>query len=886
MKRGNSGSSGWAALYTRLAQAFPQEFQMRYGADLERAGQDAIPEIRRRYGTRGLLRLIADIALRLPATWLEEIRQDAGYALRRLAKSPGFAAVAVLSLALGIGMCCAVFSEFRAIGGPPAGVRDPGALFTSLSGVSYPYFERYREQRRAAAAAAVMLGPAPFAVAFSPEKGTHAERIYGHLVSPEYFSTLGVTAALGRVFDAGTDKPGMPPGVVVSDRFWRSHLGADPLAVGRKLRINSRAATIVGVGPKDFLGIWPGQPADLFLALTTAGGIAPELAGDPLHRPTAEIFRLLVRVPRGVKSGTAEAALNVSARILDRENGVQADRERGGKLVKLIPAGTVLLMRPQQHAFIDTLNAVLWALVLSLVCANLAGLLLARASRRRAEVAVRLSVGASRARLVRQFLTESVLLALAGGLLGVLLAFGITRVLSSLPISLSTPIEWHCQPDLKILAITMAIAAAAGIGFGLAPALAAARIEIAPTLKPGAQAPLRGYRRLGMRNLFVLCQMATALLLLLVTGDLTAEFLKNGRIDPGYETGNLSLLALDPVRDGFSAARTAALYDALPGELSGAAGVRAVSLAHSAPLASLAADQPNTHVRAGQREHAVFGDFIGAGYFAAVGVPLAGGREFDRRDCEDAQPGAAMLNQTAARALFSAEDPIGRAIRQDDRSYTVIGVTRDIPAGFLNTTKLARVFFPLTGSRIRSSPAESLTVLVRGSGGPGAVRQRLESLHPDLTVFNIRTMREDLDRLNSFEEWENSIYEALGVFALLLASIGLGGVTAYAVARRQKEIGIRMALGARRRQVEALVMKEGVALAAAGTAIGCAGAFALMRALASYSDIMAKAFGTRLDDPLLLAVPPVVLGGLAMLACYLPARRAARIDPNQALRGE
>ena len=891
------------ALYRRLASAYPHEFRMLYGEDLDRLGGDAIPEVWRRHGLPGLLRLLADIAIQLPATYLTEIRQDDVYAFRKLAQSPGFTAVAVLSLAIGIGMCSVFLSECQSIVGPPPGVRDPAGLVTlHWSQTSYPYFERYRDQRQVVGNATAFLGLVPFAVAFTGDKHARAERFYGHLVSPEYFTTLGVTPAAGRFFSPETEKPGAPPVVVISDRFWRKHLGADPLAVGRTLRLNASIATIVGIGPKDFLGVWPANPADLFVPVTCAASLAPEMSGDPLHAADREIFRVVFRLAAGVKMPAAEAALDAVTRNFDRENGLQHDRDPKGRVVRLMPAGTAMYISPDQRSFIDTFDVVLWALVLSLVCANLASLLLARGGQRRREIAIRLSVGASRPRLVRQFLTESVILSFSGGLAGIAVAYAMGRAIMSMPMPSPTPFEYDLRPDLHVLAITLSIALAAGIGFGLAPALSSVRTDIGLTLKEGSLAPLRGYRRFGLRNLFVVGQMAASLMLLLMTWYIVMGFLSSARLDPGFETANLNLVSLDPVRDGYSAERTAALLTGLPDELSRVNGVRSVALTDSVPFASLAADQPNARVsapssdpKAGQVLHSVFRERIGAGYFSTLGVPLLGGREFDRRNQQlDEAPGAkdapaipAILNRTAARELFGAEDPIGRRIREGELNYTVVGLTRDVQSGFLMSKTVATVSLPLTASVFRQNPAQRSTILMRGTAGRdtlAAVRRQLASLHPDLTLFNAHTIEEDLTRLNSFVEWDSAIYVILGLFALLLASIGLGGVTAYAVVRRRKEIGIRMALGAGSRQVQGLVMREGTALVVAGSVLGLGGGFMLARALSTFSDVLARSFSMRADDPLLLFGAPLVLVALAMLACYLPARRATGIDPVSALR--
>ena len=888
------------SLYRYLANAYPHEFRIVYGEDLDRLGEDAVPEAWRRYGLWGLVRLLADIAVRLPIEYLAETRQDVVYALRVLARSPGFAAVGILSLAIGIGMCSVILSGSNAMLGPLPGAQDPAALLTPRRPISYPYFEHYRDQPQVAGAAAAFLTMVPFAVAPTSDKNARAERYYGQLVSPEYFSTLRVTPAAGRFFSRETDKPGMAPVVVVSDRFWRSYLNSDPRAVGRAVRLNGQLATIVGIGPKDFLGMWPWNPADLFVPVTCGATVAPELGGDPLHRGDLETFRMVLRLPNGVSIGAAGAALDAVTRALDQQTpDPERDRDRKSRQLRLIPAGTIMYITPEMRAFVYGFNFVLWAMVLSLLCANLANLLLARGSQRRREIAVRLSVGASRARLIRQFLTESILLSLAGGLAGIVLAYWITQVMSSMQTSSDLPLRTDLRPDFGVLAFTLAISFATGIACGLVPALSSVRTDIGLALKEGATAAPHGYRRFGLRNLFVVAQVAASLMLLLVTGYMVTGYRNTTRLDPGFDTANLDLFSIDPVRDGYSAERAQALFASLPEELSRVSGVRAVALAGGVPFSNMATNGPNTRVSSSTGEGdaqvwcAVFRERIGANYFATLSVPLAGGREFDKRDQQsDAPPGMAtpaVINQSAAHVLFGAENPIGRRIHEDGASYTVVGVTHDVRSGFLPPKPVATVFLPLTAEWFVRSKAPRATVLARGTAGLAtlaAVRDELASLHPDLTVFNVQTMRENLDKMNAFVEWSSAIYVILGLFSLLLACIGLGGVTAYAVAQRRKEIGIRMALGARSGQVRLLVLREGTALIAAGTLLGVGCAAAMVRAAASVTAQLASVFQTRTDDPRLVVGAPLLLAGLALLACYLPARRATKIDPMSALREE
>jgi macrolide transport system ATP-binding/permease protein len=629
--------------------------------------------------------------------------------------------------------------------------------------------------------------------------------------------------------------------------------------------------------------------------------VAPELGDDLLHRRDLETFRMVLRLTNGVTVPAADAALDAVTRALDRQMpDPDRDRDRQRRQLRLMPAGTIMLVTPEQRAFVYSFNFVLWALVLTLLCANLANLLLARGSQRRREIAIRLAAGASRARLIRQFLTECILLSLAGGLAGIVLAYWIGHMMSSLQMPSPTPVRMDLHPDLGVLAFTLAISFVAGVAFGLAPALSSVSTDIGLVLKEGARPPRRGYRRFGLRNLFVVSQVAASLMLLLVTGYLVTFFGPGTRLDPGFDTTNLDLFSIDPARDGYSAERSEALFSKLPEELSRVRGVRAVALTGGVPFANLAADQPNTHVSAStgggegrEVRSGVFRERIGADYFATLGVPLERGREFDRRDQQsDAPPGTitpAVINQSAARALFGTDNPIGRRIREDGASYTVVGVTHDVRSGFLPPKPVATLFLPLTAGRFVQSRVPRATVLVRGTAGAAtlaAVREELASLHPDLTVFNAQTMREKLGQMNAFIVWTSAVYAVLGMFAVLLACVGLGGVTAYAVMHRRKEIGIRMALGARSGQVSWLVLREGTALVAAGSLLGLGGGAAIARAASSFDAALAGAFQVRPNGLLMVAGASLLLAGLTLLACYLPARRATRIDPVAALREE
>jgi macrolide transport system ATP-binding/permease protein len=874
-------------LYRTLARAFPHEFQMLYGEDLERMGEDAAPEIWRRHGALGLLRLLADIALRLPAEYLSELRGDVRFALRMLAKSPGFTAVGVISLALGIGVCSFFFNAFAvATFLPLAGVRDRATLAVLDTLVPYTYFESYRGQHGVAAAAA-FTDPVPFSVARDGSKATKSERMFGSLVSPEYFSVLGLQPMQGRFFRADSERPGTDPVVVVSERFWRSHLNSDPHAIGRTLRVNSHPATILGVAPKDFLGVWPVFPADLFVPVTSGASISPELADNA--KP--DVSHVVIRLAHGVKPSAVEAALDVVTQRLDNEKP-RPSKMHNERHVHLLSVNGIAPVPAAQRVVLFTFTAVLLGLVLSLACTNLANLLLARSSQRRQEIAIRLSVGAGRFRLVRQLLTESLILSLAGGISGSGLVYWLMTAPPAAKFVTSTP-DISVRPDLTVLLFALAVSLIAGVGFGLAPALHITRTDVAAMLKQGALTPLRGYRRFGLRNLLVVYQVAASLTLLLITGWITFGYGRAARIDPCFDTSNLTLYQLDPVHDGYSQAQIEALYRKLPDRLAKLTAVRAVTLADAAPFGEFAPVAPNAHFFASGPRGEVLRDAIrqriGIKYFATLGVPLVRGREFDELDRPNTSGGLpVVLNETAARDLFGQDGPLGRALHDDMHSYTVLGVTGDIKSGFMMAKPAPTVFIPLAASPHAGPEEHGATVIVRGAGLDtiNDVRNAIASLDPSLTVFNVGSMSERLDQFNTVVRLASAIYGGIGIFGLILASIGLAGVTAYAVARRRKEIGIRMALGARSSQVLRLVMKEGAVMVAVGSALGFAGAFLVSRALSSLTFQLSQVFDKGAGDLPLLIGAPLLLAALAMLACYLPARRSAGIDPLTALRDE
>ncbi|MBX9601617.1 MAG: ABC transporter permease [Bryobacteraceae bacterium] len=890
----SAGQAAGAAIhaYRWLARGFPEEFQRAHGNELVALSEDLIQHVAARQGWRGFLPFVAgmfgDLIMRLIAELSAEFWLNVKYALRTLRKSPGFAAVSILSLGMGIGMGTSVYSQlestvFREV----PRVAEPKGLVRFQRPAGYPDYEDYRDHSGQFATLAAYLAPVPFVVNW----GAGPERAWGHLVTADYFATLGVAPYLGRLIGP-EDKPGGLPVAVLSHRYWRDKLGARRDIAGSSIRINGQAVTVIGVGPPDFLGASPMMAAaDLFLPTSIQTRVAPELGSGALTDRRVAAFQLFGRLRPGVKVSEAENALDTMARNLEQQRN-DPGKDHKGRRVTLLPGGRLIPVRDEDLPTVTAFPAILVGLMLWIASANVATMLLARALARRKEIAVRLAIGAGRGRILRQLLTESMLLAIAGGAVGLLFAYWSNSTTEWFRPIIPNYMDLQLRISWTAAGVTFLLSALTGILFGLAPALAATRSDIASALKSGGAT--RGFRWFSTRNILVLQQVAGSLALLLMTGFIILGFQRTANVDVGFDTSNLYTMSLDPVRDGYSAEQARDFFDKLPAKVREIDGIVAATLTQSAPLnlfggqSIVATKQDFLDEAAGTRVKPTRIEHVGSGYFETIGIPLVAGRGFQTPD-ERGEARVVVVNENMARNFWPNTTAVGQTVDLQGKRYEVVGVARNVRSTFVIDEGANGAYLPVAQSAYATPSAQGVTLMVRSRPGIDvitAVRRLVSSQDANVTVFHADSIENQVRNLLLLVKITTVLYGAIGLFGLLLAAIGLAGVTAYAVVQRTKEIGIRMALGARRLDVVRLVMREGTWMVAVGTVFGFAAAYALVQTASTYLSALSQVLQTSMTDPLLLIGAPLLLAGLALAACYWPARRSTRIDPLAALREE
>jgi predicted permease len=835
------------------------------------------------------------------ADWLREIR----HAVRALASSPGFTAVAVLSLALAIGVNTAVLGVARAVLLTPlavaapyelrlvywsadngaggvnqinsSGQRDPRTGRDFGSNYSFPVFQALRDTARG-------LGTDAFAFTFLRQASVAIEDqpivAGGMLVSGNYFAAMRVPLSLGRGLDDADDREGAAPAVVLSHRLWRRGFGGDPAALGRTIRINGRPFTVVGVTAPRYFGVSNGgffAPADVTATLHAQPIVSPRWTPSTGSLFTAERTLWLHMMTR-VRDGENDARLQDALRATFAQQPAAAAAGIASAQIALLPGARGLeSLRRTFEAPIQALSGVA-GLVFVIACVNVAGLALARGLARQREFWIRLALGAGRGRLVREAATESVLLAAAGGALGVAVSlWGAPVLVAMLAGSRAHAVD--VAPDVPLLLTGAAISCLGALLFGLVPAVRLARIAAAPEFLRQAGIAA-GAPRLRAGRVLIAIQIAVSVPL--VAG--SALFLKTihnlASVDLGFDPANLIVFKLDPSLNNYDPEHSRRMFADVLARLHAEPGVRGATLLENGLIAGSVS---NTRMRAegGEPQQILF-NRVGAGFFETIGLPLLAGRGIGLQDrAGSARVG--VLNETAVRVFFGGQNPLGRTIRMGaffrSDPIEIVGVARDSKYSTLRGPARPIIFLPYA----QTGDTGSMVIAVRTNGAPdlpARIRTAVADIDRDVPVSGLKTEDAQIDESIASERMFTALLIFFGGFALMLACIGLHGVTSYAVARRTSEIGVRMALGAQRRQVLWLVLRQVVVLAAIGLAIGVPVAAAASRS------VRALLFGVEPADPWSLAAAALAMLAVALGAGYLPARRAARLDPLVALRRE
>jgi predicted permease len=821
--------------------------------------------------------------------FIEEFWQDLRYGLRMLRKSPVFTAAAVLSIALGIGANSAIFSLMDVLMFKMLPVREPQQLVELLTdrggrpfnAFSFQALEYLQKHNRVFTGLVAGTYQRFYMMA---EEGV-PERVAGQYVTGNFFSVLGVGAVLGRAIAPEDDRFGdAHPVAVLSYRFWQRRFAGDSTVVGKSVIIEDLPFTIVGITPPEFLGVQVGRPVELWIPLS----MEPRIRRPRSFTSSAgyKWLQLMGRLKPGVSIQQSRPELDILFKrsVIDEELALKdSDAHRGARNWKLVlePGGSGLSQFRQQFSMPLQILLAVTVVVLLISCVNVANLLLARATWRQREIAVRLSMGAGRFRLIRQLCTESLLLAGLGGTLGIVLALWGSDYLLVFIATGRSSIQLEVGPDRRLLLFTTVVTVATGLLFGLLPALRAARTDLSSALKAasGAVQSQPAQRLLG--KTLVVVQVALSIVLLVGAG-LFLRTLHNLRsIDIGFDSEGVLLVSLDPARSRYTPEQKHSLFHGLIERFEGIPGVRAASICWITPITgggTMRTVSIGGVAPAPVQAKSTYLNWIGPKYFATLGTPLLRGRDFGPQDTTNS-PRVAIINQAMVRRYFDTMEPIGKTISMDGVSREIVGVVGDAkylelkeatpPTCYLNTFQ-------------KESPDSEL--LVRTAGDPmriaGSIRQEVATVAKGVLVSRVTTLERHVDASIVQERLLATLSGFFGALAALLAALGLYGVMAYSVARRTSEMGVRMALGAGRRDILWLVFRETLTLVLIGIALG------LPAALAATRLISTQLFGVQPADPLALLAACALMLAVASLAGFLPARKASRVDPMIALRYE
>jgi predicted permease len=827
---------------------------------------------------------------------ITQIVQDVRYAVRLLLKNPGFTAVVVLTLALGIGANAAIFSITDKVLLQSLPVPNPEQLAVLSaydpkdgpdfdSSFSYPMYQDLRD-RNEVFSGVIARGGTQMNVSY----GDQNERVSGELVSGNFFEVLGVRPWAGRFFTQDDDRvPGAHPVAVLSYNFWDRRFGKDPNIVGQTILVNEHAVTVLGVAPPSFYGIDLSDSPDVRVPMMMAPVFNP-LPPTRLTRRTHQWLSVMARRKPDVSVEQAQASLEVLYhQIREREADELSAKNSKFNRDRFL-TGKIALMPGDQglHYLQLKMKKSLWLLlgatvaVLLILCANLANLMMARATVRAPEIAVRLALGAGRLRLLRQWLTEGIVLSVIGGIVGVAIALWIkTGLMAFIPrdfrANLNGPVDW------RLYAFILGTAVVIGIAFSLVPAIQVARQRFVPGLHLESRSFTSGGRLLSFRSALILVQVALSLPLL-VTAALMVRTLQNLRaVDTGFGKENVLFASLNPSLNGYSPERSMSFYDELLARTRALPGVTSASLASDTPISG-GWDQVGVTVegytpREGEKTSTEM-TIVSNDYFKVLGIPLLSGRDFNEQD-RLGNPKVVIVNEKMARYFFGSTDVLGKRMGLSGvPDMTIVGVVKDVQYVDLRRGLRRHFYTPST----QEQQLMNMTLHVKTATGPDTVaeslRAELKNLDPHLPLYNLKTLSAEIDESLIQERLVTWLSSAFGMLASLLTALGLYGVLTFSVTRRTREIGIRVALGAQRRDVFRLIMTRGVVLVSVGVLIGLGASVAFGRLIQSLL------FGVEPSSPLTLALVSLGLIAVALVACYLPARQATKVDPLEALRYE
>lgn len=817
---------------------------------------------------------------------METLLKDARYGLRMLLRSPGFTIVALLSLALGIGANTAIFSMISAFLFAPLPVAQPSQLVSIFTTdtknpgplpTSHLNYIDYREKNNAFTDIVAFTGTG---VSYS-SPGGESKNLFAQVVSGNYFDVLGVKADYGRTFLPDEDKtPGTHPVVVLSHAAWQRDFGGDTAIVGKTISLNRHDFNVVGIAQKDFTGTDIGGGPDLWVPMMMHAVIQP---GFDWYDTRRGLFLAMIgRLKPGNSTTQAQASMTALGTQLEQE--YKKDNE--GRNVRLVPLLTARNDPTGDGQVGLTFSALMGiaAIVLLIACANVTNLLLARATRRKREIAIRLALGASRGRLIKQLMTESLMLSLAGGTIGFFVALWSKDILRSLVPFGGGPNQQGLSIDPRVLIFAVVVSVVSGLLFGLAPALQASRPDLVPTLKGDITMPVGSRRfRPNLRNALVVAQVGLSLFALITAGLFVRSLQKAQSVNPGFNSENVLLMAFNLGREGYTEPQGRNFHRQVIERIRAVPGVLNATVARDRPFGGgfqrsvfIEGQEPPP----GGRGVLVQTNNIGAGFFETLGIPLLRGRDFVEADNQQA-PKVMIINEAMAGRFWPDQNPIGKRLKlfgdQDFRE--VVGLVADTKYNSLTEPRRAFMYMPLQQEYV-----PQINVHVRTGTDAralvSALRNEVQQIDPSLPVLNIQTLSERVENSLGGERSQATLLGSGGILALILAAIGLYGVMSYSVAQRTREIGIRMALGATRGNVKGLVLRQGVALVSAGVVLGLGAAFVITRSLASLL------FGVSAIDPITFGGTSALLIVVALVASYVPARRATKVDPIIALRYE